>query len=313
MDDFLGAQGSDSSAPVAAEEGREDKGNETGRGVVPVSYPPVTTIPADAVTISGDTWSLPIEHLSASSLNMLAICPRQFQQRYILHKKEPPSQAQVVGSSFHTAIEHNYRQKQVSYEDLPIDDVIDFYHDEAWPQAVDDAGGEDSVKWWAQKDAKLTGALMVTSYRREICPTIQPQEVEYQFSVKVQDTPVPVVGRIDVIDAETIIDLKTSKRKVSKMKPGWRNQGRVYQLVTPRNAAFHVVTNKGENVTGDFEIRYSYLAWLETEKWVAQLAETANHLYRTYGADTDWPTTGTAHDWRCDWCGYRKDCPAWRS
>lgn len=269
---------------------------------------------ADMRTAPGlpDDWTIPVEHLSASSLNMLAICPRQFQQRYILHRKEAPSQAQVVGNSFHSTMEYNYRQKMVSHEDLPIEDVMDYYHDHAWPETVKSATAEGEIKWKQEKDAKLTGALMSTAYRRDIAPTIQPLEVEYSFSTSIAKVPVPLVGRIDVIDAETIIDLKSSSRKVYKMKPGWRQQGRIYQLVTPRNMDFHVVTNKGENLVGDFQIRYSFAAWLATERWVNSMAWLANYYWTTYGVEDEWPTTGTAHDWRCDWCAYKPGCPAWK-
>ena len=263
-------------------------------------------------------WVLPVKHFSATSLSMLAVCPRQYQQRYIHHRKERPGQAQIVGNAFHATAEYNLRQKIDSHVDLDITTLVDYCADVAFDSAVREAeeAAATEVVWDDRGDAKLQSIAVVTGFRNTISPRIQPLSVEHEFEVTVGATVSlripPVIGKIDVETEESIIDLKSSKRKHSKIKPQWKLQGRIYQLAQPKDTVFETITTKG--VAGDsFVIPFSHMQWLQTDKWVETLAWTANHYYKTYGPDDPWPMTGIVHDWRCDWCGYKGDCPAWRS
>lgn len=265
-----------------------------------------SSLPAGPPTPGG--WTLPVERFSATSLNMLSVCPRQFQQRYLLGRKEPPTQQQIVGNSFHSTFEYNFKHKMGTGSDLPIEELTDYLSDEAFPDAIERAG--EDIVWSNKQDALLSGHKMVTAYRRDLAPSVLPVQVEEYFSINLDGLPVPLEGRIDVITETRVIDLKSSKRKHHKLKGSWQTQARVYQLAQPRDAQFHITTTKGETLP-PLEVRYSIRGFYKMEQWVKNLAWTANHYYNTYGAEEDWPATGVTHDWRCDWCGYRKDCPIW--
>jgi hypothetical protein len=48
-------------------------------------------------------------------------------------------------------------------------------------------------------------------------------------------------------------------------------------------------------------------------KTLHQLSSMACFYMATLGPDEPWPTLGRFHDWACSYCGFRNDCPAWRT
>src|SRR3954463_13790861 len=88
-----------------------------------------------------------IRHFSPSSIRMLKVCPEQYRQRYILGKKERPGEALTLGSSVHAAMAFNLEQKIESHEDLPEAEVLEYFHDQAWPAAIESDGGKDEIRW----------------------------------------------------------------------------------------------------------------------------------------------------------------------
>lgn len=271
-----------------------------------------------AEIILGEPWLLPVAHLSASQLNMLQRCPRQYQCRYVLGLKEAPGAAKVLGSAFHGAQEHNWRQKIETHEDVPVAEVVEFFHDKAWPDAVEGAGGEAEIKWdGAPEETRATGAAMTAVYREAVAPRVQPTAVERELRLDI-GLPVPLLGYIDVETAGPTIDTKTSRAKRTTPKADWRLQGRVYRLLRPAPVDWHVITKaKVPTVWTPLEAAplhepYSELEAQLTREHVLQLAALANHYMSVYGPDDPWPATGLAHDWACDWCAYRSSCPVWR-
>jgi hypothetical protein len=267
-----------------------------------------------------ETWVLPIQHWSASSLNMLSVCPRQWQARYIWGRKEAPGAALILGTANHSAMGFNLLDKITTGEDKTEAEVVEYFNDKAWPDAINERGGAGEVKWDdGPEEQRALGAKMVSAYHLNVAPRVEPTSVEAKIEVFVPQVPVPVIGYVDVVQAgnRPIIDLKTSAKKRSDIKPDWRLQGRIYQLAFARPVDWHVVTKAkvpttltGLDAPGlmqDLEVV------MQTQEMVRQLSTLANHYMTIYGADQDWPQLGVSHDWRCNWCAYRSDCPAWRT
>lgn len=269
-----------------------------------------------------ETWVLPIQHWSASSLNMLSVCPRQWQARYVWGRKEAPGAALILGTANHSAMGFNLIDKIKTREDLPLERVVEFFNDKAWPDAIEERGGANEVKWDEGNGADVQRALgvkMVEAYHVNVAPRVEPQAVEGKIRVVVPGVPVPVIGYVDVIqrNGRPIIDLKTSAKKRSEIKPDWRLQGRIYQLAFGRPVDWHVVTKAKQPTTLTGLDEPGLLQPVEnaaqTQAMVRQLSTLANHYMTIYGVDQDWPQLGVSHDWRCNWCAYRSDCPAWRT
>jgi hypothetical protein len=265
-------------------------------------------------------WILPLDHFSASSLQMFEICPRQWQQRYILGKIEPPAQAKLLGQVTHGGIEFGLDTKLTTQDEPELDLIITYYHDAVWPSAIEMAGGYNEIVWdpgTKPDDVRDKGAQMITTYHPTIA-RLEPEAVEHFFQIDT-GAQVPVTGWIDLVqkDGRPSVDFKTSNRKLTEVKPGWRVQGRVYQLAIPRPVDFHVITKAkwpqvftGLDSEGLVE-DYSELKTQDMKRRIRQALDDANRYYATYGPDEDWPARGIVHDWRCAWCGYQAGCPAW--
>lgn len=269
-----------------------------------------------------EPWVLPIEHWSASSLNMLSVCPRQWQARYVHGRKEAPGAARILGSANHEAVQWNCEAKMMNGEDAPLEELVEFFNDEAYPKQLERVGGAGEVQWDYGEDAdqqRELGVKMVSAYHLNVAPRVEPREVEARIDVDVPGVPVPVIGYVDIVQQglRPIIDLKTSKQKRTELKPEWRLQGRIYQLAYMRPVDWQVITKAKWPTTWTGLDAPGLLQEVEhagiTRTMIRQLSDLANHYMTVYGPDTDWPATGITHDWRCNWCAYKSDCPAWRT
>ena len=269
-------------------------------------------------------WPSQVTHLSASSIGMLFRCPRQFERRYLHGEKERPGEAIVVGSFFHETLDHNYVQKISSGIDLPLSELTQFLGDVAVPKVLEEEGGVDNIRWdtdlntgW--KDAeRMTGA-----YAHTVMPRIQPVGTEFKFDIDVEGVPVPIIGYVDVWDEARTIDTKTGKQAVQKVKPSWRLQGSLYAWATGRPTEYHSISKaKTPKIVTALESADMVVPTPNEgqEKHMRHLFNLAaaqiSFYYQTYGEE-GWPASGAVPDFTrnmlpCDYCGWRKGCPAWQ-
>ena len=148
-------------------------------------------------------------HLSVTQLKMYLRCPLQYYFRYVCGLKVPPTGGMTLGRTVHSALEKNYRQKIETHEDLPLEQVHDFFGDR-WDQEAQLTlfqGGEEPGQ------LKDQGIRLLGVYHEKIAPQVQPVEVEREFLIDTGATELPLNGYIDLIDDRgTIIDHKTTKR-----------------------------------------------------------------------------------------------------
>lgn len=268
-------------------------------------------------------WNLGeyVDHWSPSSLAMLRRCPRQFQERYLKGRKERPAESPVIGTAVHAALERNFRQKIASHEDLPTVELIDWYDDAGFEATL--VGEQEKtgyeIHWDTDEDsARGRGRKMLGEYRNSVAPRIQPLSVEGSVSVDF-GLAVPVVGRYDLLRDQSTIDWKTGKSKVSTPKESWRIQAAVYEEATGRPIEFHSIsaTAKGTvSIVTPLEsepllVAPSASERAEMRRTLAAVSAEACLYMELLGADAPWPTHGRFHTWACDYCGFRRDCPAW--
>lgn len=270
------------------------------------------------------TWNLPIEHWSPSSLAMLQRCPYQWQQRYIHHRRERPGEAPVTGTAVHAALEVNFRQKITSQTDLPIVALLDQYAEEIFPLVVlneQEKSGEEVVWDDGPDKARARGKVMVSEYQGQVAHRIQPEEVELKLQVDF-GLPVPVEGRFDVDRANSVIDIKTGKTATRKPKEAWRIQAAVYGRARAKPVEFHSVaasakTHKASVLTPLEEeallVHPTIAERVEIARSIGTLSALACFYMARHGVDQPWPTLGRFHTWACDYCGFRSGCPAWKT
>lgn len=259
------------------------------------------------------------EHLSASSLRMLATCPEQFRRVYLKGERQRPGAALVWGKADHYAHEQNFAQKIESHADIAEDDVKLAFA-EGFDRSVDDEGGEAEVDWGGDKPGELKdrGVRLAATYHTLVSPRVQPVAVEKPVRLELAGVPVPVIGYLDVETEAHLIEGKTTTAKKSKPEPQWRLQGTLYQLATGLPLEWHVKTKT--KVPGVYtpaeepglRLVASQMLLDTTVERVRRLVAGMLHLYATYGPDEPWPTGAPDYGWACDYCGFRPECVWWR-
>lgn len=259
-------------------------------------------------------FSLPVEHFSASSLAKAIMCPELWRRRYILREREGMFSGRFMGMVDHETHADNFRQKVETGQDLDV----------AWMR------GKYEARWnlllqkeepnWNDDDPAVLqerGMLAMEAYHTAVSPFVLPMEVEERFEEMLPGVPRPMVGYIDVKETSQIIERKTSNRKVSSLKPDWRFQGRIYQMVADLPTSFHVVTTQ---VTPQILTPESdpglFLAKGNPDTILLMVQQTVrriNDLWERYGPDSPWPTEGLFHPFACNFCQFKETgCPAWK-
>lgn len=267
-------------------------------------------------------------HLSASSLGMFRRCPRQFQQRYLLGRKEPPGEGLIVGNFFHSTLSYNYAQKIASHEDRPLSELVEYLEDEAVPMVVEAAGGVNEIRWdlpdpqQALDVARSDSTRITSAYHRQVLPRMQPVATEQRMEWHAEGIPVPIIGFLDTILPDRAVDTKTGKQAPSKVKPGWQLQADLYSSYLGKPIEFQTLNRSAtpKIVTAlESEDLVVHPKWQERENLLytlRQMVEQIEYMWERYGLEDKWPTWGKWADWSqnvrpCDYCGFRNDCPAW--
>lgn len=142
-------------------------------------------------------------HISSTQINMLLRCPRQYFFRYIEHIKAPPSGAMKQSRAFHLTAERNYRQKIESSQDLPPDELTDFY-----AQAFEEEMKSEEVvldEGQTHGGLKDEGVSIVKVHRDKIAPTVQPVAVEEKITLPLtagDGFAYDLMGVLDLVDVD---------------------------------------------------------------------------------------------------------------
>ena len=261
--------------------------------------------------------AFPIETLSATSMMKAVACPEAWRRRYLLHEREGFGVDRFVGSVDHATIAGFMDDKKNTGMVWSPEQLFGAYS-WCWDDELkkSEEGGEPP-NFGTEDPGKLSdqGKLMVHTYVKEAARHVEPIAVESRFEEKVPGVPVPVIGYIDLETQEKIIERKTSKTKVSKPRPGWQFQGKVYQLAQRKPVEWHVSTRQvtPQVVTG---ITLPVVNPDPTVVMIQSIWAMLNDYYQRYGTTSPWPTTGLFHPWMCGTCGYgpshQASCVAWK-
>ena len=168
-----------------------------------------------------------MDHISYSQLNMVLKCGEQYRRRYVKGDIIPPSGTLVRGKCGHRALELNLKQKIETDTDLPTEAVLDEFTDNWEKEKYSIAYGEEELEGRSPKviegQLKDSGVGMVRVFHEgdparkveAISPRIHPLEVEQEFLVEFEETPVKLKGVIDTVDRDHVI----SDRKFTGKTP----------------------------------------------------------------------------------------------
>lgn len=187
-------------------------------------------------------YELPRGYLSASSLNMLLTCPKQFEFRYVKGLIIPPGAALVTGSAMHRTLETYYRDAMTSSQRLTGKQTAELAVS-SLDEVLDE--GETNVSDEERENAihDLTGLAetYVDTVAKDIVPLAVEEEVRYTASCGVD-----LLAYLDlrrqlqnvkphedgVLDDEGICDYKITGRKWTIDKLRNSLQFNLYALIT---------------------------------------------------------------------------------
>ena len=233
----------------------------------------------------------PVEHLSASSINMFLRCPRQWQQHYVLGLDDGPvGEPLIRGSAVHLALSRLLVGKD------PGDFFGDVMAEEAREIVITDM---DKLRNQVEAD--------IYHYYETVGKYLDVVSTENEIVLDV-GLPIPVVGYVDIVCKDRIIDIKTTNylsRNV-KLNPEWRTQAHVYQLAHPHPAEFHVLTRSKTDplILPGSPSDKLYISPTDPAKTRASIIDTYNQialLMESYGEDTPWPGNPN-HEWANKYC-----------
>lgn len=152
--------------------------------------------------------------MSASRIKTFLRCPMQFWYRYSEGLIIAPSSALTVGSSFHSTIGENYKQKIESRKDMKIDDVLDIFSTDFDERA-------HTTRWLPdEKQGKIKDRAVATLeyYQDVVAPGTQPVAVEKEFLLTMMEDGEQAEwgfhGFIDQVDEKgVIVETKTSSKR----------------------------------------------------------------------------------------------------
>lgn len=237
-------------------------------------------------------------HFSQSQLGVFLQCPERYRVEYVQGVKASASSALQVGSGVHKGIE-TYLQLR----DARIT------KSEREQRAIIAAGDYIDDQHEGAEEAEQAVRLVETFVRQ--APPIEPVALEERIEVDLPGCDVPLVGYIDCVTADSIIEFKTAARSVNKPTGVWKVQAWLYQAAYARDMRWMVlVKNKEPKLLHGHQLRVAYDQ--ETTRRALDLAASARkrieQLYETIGPEQEWPLQGVLHPWACGMCAARAAC-----
>ena len=171
--------------------------------------------------------SVPGEILSPSQVSTFFNCQAKWWFKYGVGLADPAGGGAVRGKAVHSIVAFAMQAK-IEGVDLEPAGITDAF-DHAWEAAAE---GAEFSEYDDIDQLKRSGAVLAAKYLAEAGPSIEPAAVELPFVGAIAG--VAVRGIVDLIDTSgRVIDLKTSSRKPSSIKPDHALQLATYTALTP--------------------------------------------------------------------------------
>lgn len=152
------------------------------------------------------------KYYSWTQINMMLRCGLQYYYRYLRGIKIPPSAFLTLGRSYDSAVNHNYQQKIISGEDVPIDELTDVFHEKFFTLRDETDWGEEDPNKVEQK-----GISLIKIYRKDLAPLVQPADVQKDIIYGFEELPYSFRTILDLITVDNeVVDNKTASRSYNQ-------------------------------------------------------------------------------------------------
>jgi len=211
-----------------------------------------------------------IDHLSYSSITTYQMCPRSWRFHYLDRVQTPTSPALIFGSAFHETVEEHVKTAFAT-DRVPVADRWARH----WAAQLE-RNAENGINWGRDSEESMNdlGIKMFSDPDTvALIDSLQPLVIEEQVQIErrielqVPGVPVPIVGYIDMIEADGVpADFKTSARS-------W-NQGKADDELQP---IFYLAALNQAGYTLDAGL-FRHYVFVKTKKPQCQIWES----YRTF-------------------------------
>lgn len=236
--------------------------------------------------------SLPLDHLSASSISLFLRCPRQFQEVYIRGVRDlDVSSSLVIGSAVHLGLSRLLKSESLgNYFD---DSIVEY---------------EGRIIWKDKESAarKIADKMLLTYYHR-VGRVLNVIDTEQELLLDIPGIDIPLLGYVDILTDRGVIDVKTTgyvSRK-PELQKAWKLQMNIYQLKHPLPGEFHVLTRSSTNpiVVPDSSAHPFYVPTpnKDFETSLSKIYKIMCSYYESFGEEVDWPGNIT-HEWAAKYC-----------
>lgn len=259
----------------------------------------------------------PKHQVHGSGINLAAKCGQAYFYRYVQGIKSPPAGAMIAGTACHAGREVDMHRVIDTGELAPIEEVLDEVStrfNEKWEKArevqVRGDEGRNPRAYYLERSVRL-GRI----HHLDIAPKLRPRAVESSFSIKVAETNVELVGRIDLEEhAEEGEGYVISDAKNVRKSPQGDEADRSLQLTAYAVAGHTLYGEFPRRLFLDFAIDKKVpdakrLETLRGNESVGPLHQRLVSIDKALKSGDFAPASPDA--WWCsrDWCGYWDRCP----
>src|SRR5574340_580878 len=248
-------------------------------------------------------------YLSFSQINMYLKCGIQYYYRYILGLKLPPAGVMILGSAAHKGLEHDYKQKIKTHENLPTDEVMDVFND-TFNKEKDNAVWQEGEEVGDMKDKT---AAVLKKYHVERAQVVQPIAVEKKVKVEFPNVDYDLIGYIDRIDEVQpgkyrIVDVKRKAKSMSEADVENDMQLTCYAFAHKEETGEYPAGLGFEVLVATKEPKVQLCGTSRTDqdclRFLSVMAHVADGIYKNV-----FMPAAPGH-WACSpkWCGYWDVC-----
>ena len=154
-------------------------------------------------------------HLSISQLDLMSGCGERYRRRYIDKDRPPLGTALVVGKAVDNSVTHNLDYKMRTGELLTAEEAVDIAAKSVifeWENVEIALNKKEREKGPEQVKGDLIdkAVRLARLHYAEIAPFINPTALQRKVEIEFKYLPYNLVGVIDVQEADTVRDTKTS-------------------------------------------------------------------------------------------------------
>ena len=255
--------------------------------------------------------TLPVTHLSASSVEKYLKCPEKWRREYLMGERPPSAPRAYTGGRVHDAIATAFRC-QLEDVHLTTAEILDAY------ATGFDANTDEPITWdedstpASEKDA---GAHALTAYLTNIYPTITPYRVETPFQLRLWgEAEWDFVGRIDLetLDGVVVdykISGKTADYAANLVQPSAYLLARQVEGDPAERFEYHHVRRPLKTKGAETSIIPAPRSQAQLDGFTTLVANVARDI--AWRTEPDTWTGAAPGSWWCSerWCMFWQSCP----